>query len=568
LNHGDEKKKSKKKNAINPYKYEFFVYEQLKKQIDSNAIYSNDSTQYKKFELDLNNKNWNKQKKAILKELEVPRLNRSATEVLAELKAELEYWIVSVNQHIASGENTHIKIKGDKENRTWTLPYQKKNDEYNNPFYDKLPSVTISNVLDLVEERTRFMEAFTHVATHHPKDLSDIKGIKACLIANATSLGIFKMADASDLSYNLLYGIQRDYIRLETLGDANDIIVQKTAELPIFKHYNLIENILHGSADGQKIKTRHDTFSSRYSPKYYGLEKGMAPYSLNLNHLAINCLSRGAHEHESHCLWDIYFNNISGIDPDRISTDTEGTNQVNFVPFYFKDVEFAPCYRKLSKQTKKIVGFHPLNTYDAHNLINPSHRANEKIIKEEWSNIQSIMASLMNRASSQSVIMRKLCSHQQKSKTKEALWELNNILQSIYLLKYIDDPFFRGLVRAALNRGEAYHALRRKVGESNGSCFRGASDLEVALWNECARLICNIIIFYNASILSALMKIKEIESDWEAVGFIRCLSPVASQHFIFTGRYEFNKHTKPIDMDEVINMMEKMLEKYLKNNKK
>jgi hypothetical protein len=34
-------------------------------------------------------------------------------------------------------------------------------------------------------------------------------------------------------------------------------------------------------------------------------------------------------------------------------------------------------------------------------------------------------------------------------------------------------------VRAALNRGEDYHQLRRIIAEANGGIFRGKSDLEI-----------------------------------------------------------------------------------------
>ena len=113
----------------------------------------------------------------------------------------------------------------------------------NNPFYDKLPPISLNNLLDFAEAKCGFMEAFTHIKPHYSKSQLDLKGIKACIIANATSLGIFKMGSSSDLSYNFLLNIEHNHIRLETLREANDIINRKTLELPIFKRYNLIENI-------------------------------------------------------------------------------------------------------------------------------------------------------------------------------------------------------------------------------------------------------------------------------------------------------------------------------------
>ena len=39
----------------------------------------------------------------------------------------------------------------------------------------------------------------------------------------------------------------------------------------------------------------------------------------------------GTHEHESHFVFDLLYNNTSGIKPTRHSTDTHGADQVNFL---------------------------------------------------------------------------------------------------------------------------------------------------------------------------------------------------------------------------------------------
>jgi hypothetical protein len=113
-------------------------------------------------------------------------------------------------------------------------------------------------------------------------------------------------------------------------------------------------------------------------------------------------------------------------------------------------------------------------------------------------------------------------------------------------------------VRAALNRIEAYHLLRKNIGKTNGSSFRGGSDVEVAIWNECARLVANVAMYYNAFLLSKLMEIKEKKWDVEEVRFIQRLSPIASQHLNFGGRYEFNKSREPIDIEKILKMMDKI----------
>ncbi len=73
------------------------------------------------------------------------------------------------------------------------------------------------------------------------------------------------------------------------------------------------------------------------------------------------------------------------------------------------------------------------------------------------------MASLALKVTSQSVIIGKLSAYARKNRTKKALWELDNIYRSLYLLNYVDSVMLRRNVQRALNRGESYHKLRRAV---------------------------------------------------------------------------------------------------------
>ncbi len=50
-------------------------------------------------------------------------------------------------------------------------------------------------------------------------------------------------------------------------------------------------------------------------------------YTLVANHIPVNARIIGAHDHESHYVFDLLFNNTTEIQPAVHSTDTHGTNQ-------------------------------------------------------------------------------------------------------------------------------------------------------------------------------------------------------------------------------------------------
>jgi len=73
-------------------------------------------------------------------------------------------------------------------------------------------------------------------------------------------------------------------MRQETLHSAIDRIHNATAKLKIFKYYNIRENIVHASSDGQKFTARKNTLRTRYSTKHFGQGKGLSAYTMNAHH--------------------------------------------------------------------------------------------------------------------------------------------------------------------------------------------------------------------------------------------------------------------------------------------
>jgi TnpA family transposase len=147
-----------------------------------------------------------------------------------------------------------------------------------------------------------------------------------------------------------------------------------------------------------------------FSSKYFGLKKGISSYTLVANHVPINARTIGTQEHESHYVFDVLYNNTTEIKPDRHSTDTHGTNQVNFWILHAFGYEFAPRYRDLHKKMSTLVGFEHLGQH-GNALIKPARKVNEPLIRQEWPNVQRIMASLAQKDVTQATIVRKLSAY-------------------------------------------------------------------------------------------------------------------------------------------------------------
>lgn len=555
----------KKSKIVNIYQYEFYLYNMIRSNIKTGKVFINNSIEYKNFDVDINiPSNWKEDQENILQELDNPILLTPIEKTLQSLQEQLEPLIICVNNRILNGENKHVKIKYHRDGtKSWTVPYPKRNNETNNPFYDTVETITISEAFDFIERRFGFVRAFTHIKPHYSKSKDDYLGIKAVILANGTTQGTYEFSKRSNLKYQRLQTIEQNNIRLETLRNAAQIIIDGIVELPIFSTYNL-NNKQHGSVDGKKKKTRIKVLKSRHSPKYFGLDIGVAIMTMNLNHIPFVTNIIGANEHESHFAYSMLRENLTTIDPAIISTDTAGTNNVNDFLYYLIGKTHAACYRSTADKSATISGFNSPSSYNENFLIKPKSKVNENLIIQKWADLTPILVSLLSHETTQEIIVAKLSSHDYKSGIKDALWELNNILKSIYILKYIDDPEYRRDIRTALNRGEAYHQLLDKITGIGIGDFRGMSELEVEIWNECTRLIALIIIAYNMCILSELYEIKLAQGDEVAINFLKHISPIASQHLNIGGLYEFSEGMADISINAVVDALNKILDATLK----
>ena len=195
-----------KKKKINVHQYEFLVYDQLEHQLNSGKIFINNSVSFKSLKKDLGDE---KRNEKFLKTLKNPVLTTPIKTQLEAFKKELDPLILEVNQKIKSGENKAIKIKKD---GTWTLPYKKQDNDVNNPFYEQFSQFSLINVLRFVNQHRNFIDSFSHIKSHYSKNKANEDEILACIIANATSHGISKMGDISDIRANCKIKRMREFI--------------------------------------------------------------------------------------------------------------------------------------------------------------------------------------------------------------------------------------------------------------------------------------------------------------------------------------------------------------------
>lgn len=545
---------------VNANRFEFHMYTRVSNLLENGKIYASESEKNKRLEDDLiDAETWSKDRLSLIKNTGLARMITPIGETLSALEAKFNEQLKKVTISINSDANEFVKKQPQSSKLQWSLASKKWKTSIDNPVYKQIKNIGIVDVMKFVNGETNFLSVFNGISSKKNDLTATDNDLLACIFGNGANYGVLKMANASDRSINVLRGVNDKFIRPETTGQANDIISDAISSLQIFKYWTINEDAPFGSIDGQKHSCRINTFKARFSSKYFRKGKGVSAMTLVSNHVPLATVVISPNEYEGHFAFDLLYNNTSEIQPRSLATDNHGVNNVNFAILDIFEYLFSPRYAKFKKIFNELF---EVELIDDELVIKLRKTINNKLIIQEWGNIQHIICSLSRKTTVQSTVVSKLSNTKRGSKTLEALREYDRLIRCIYVLNYVDDKTLRQFVQQALNRGEAYHQLRRAIASVNGNQFRGGSDYQIDQWNDCARLIANCIIYYNAAILSGLVEKFEQMDNKEAIDMLANLSPVAWGHILLGGNYSFEEQAAITDLVGILESVDPFSDEY------
>ena len=530
-------------------RYEFWLYRQLRKRLDMGDIYLDDSIQHRRFADDLVSM---EAKADALKALDIPWLRQPVDTTLDALFIELDTQWRAFDAELRSGKLKHLEFDQDKQTLIWHRPKADKDKQIQQGFYGKLQARDIADVFRFVDERCNFLSVMKPLQPRYAKKIADEDSLMAVIIAQAMNHGNFKMAETCDIPYHVLEATHQQHLRPVTLIDANDMISNFIASLPIFPYYSIDMDVLYGSVDGQKFGAASPTLKARHSRKYFGKDRGVVAFTLLANHVALQTELLGANQHESYWVFDICYNNTSDIRPTMITGDMHSINMANFALLHWFGMNLAPRFTNLETQLKHLYRGPGKNGYGDF-LIQSVGEIDRDLIVAEKTNLDHITATLGLKEMSQSVLVRKICTLSGHHRTRKALFEYDKLIRTIYTLRYLRDPQLQRDVNRSENRIESYHQLRSTIAQVNGKKeLTGRTDLEVDISNHCGRLIANVVIAYNSMLLSGLLGRYLTTGNEKALDLLRRISPAAWQHLHFLGHYTFRDKRRPIDLESIL----------------
>lgn len=547
---------------IDPYLFEFFVYQKIYHEIERGRLYCNDSVSYCDIDADLVDDALVDDVENIATEFGYAKIPIYCDQRLDEALQELNDAWTRTTHNIRENTNPGFSVRETKTGQQhWSLLYDSV-EKLDDAFFKNLPKVEIANIVMFIGDQIDMWRGFTHLKDRYTKRKKPLPlAINACLLSEAFGFGTLKMADMSDLEISQLRAMREDFVRVDTVCAANDIVSNHIHSLPIFKQWNLMGDKVLADADGQKFATTDSTIQSRYSRKYLGKGRGISLYTLLANYVAVNAKNIGLNEYEGHSLYDMIYSNKTDIAIHRVTGDNHSLNQLNFVALDSIDVDYVPSIKNVRDAADDIYTAKLLD-YDT-GIFKPKGVINVDRIRSQRRGVMRVLLSLIMQENTQSNIIRKLNSHARYARLKAALFEYNTIFKSIHVLGLIDDMELRKAIRSARNRTEAYHQLQSNIRKTYNGVFQGKRIVENRVSAHAARLVANCIVAYNSMILNSVyQKMLDNGVPQRIIDEFTRISPIAWTHALFTGRYSFKKSGGNIDVEA----MAKILEDHVKQH--
>jgi TnpA family transposase len=540
--------------------YKVMLSQKVARHIKSGQISLNESFNHKSFESYLIDENvWDNNREELLKQYNLDWM-KDWKLLEQQLRTKLSNAFETTFNRINTGENVFVHKRKDGKPRFVEPGTEDKETTWD--LFPKEGSISIIEVFNTIQQKTNFIEALNHFSLKNQQKKPDNSLFYATILAYGCNIGLGKMArNSMNISANSLENTANWYFSLENVQRANDKLLAFIEKFKISELFKKDPSVVHTSSDGQKILVLVDSIHANYSYKYFGKDKGIVVYSfVDELHRLFHSLTISSSEREALYVFEGLLQN-QVVQSDQHSTDTHGTNGLNFALLYLARVRFIPriedfqnqnfyCFPQMNDEVFQIP---QLLSYD----IKIGKIINTTIIESNWDMVCRMMVTFLSKQCSASILLKRLGSYENQNPVFQAFKELDKVIKTQFLLEYMDDVILRQIIQKQLNKGENANKFASAVNWGNNGEIKFASRTEQLLVDACRRLIQNIILAWNYIYMSDAIFKANPKDRGELIKNLKESSPVHWLHINLHGTFDFSKealaNALDFDIEELMN---------------
>lgn len=401
--------------------------------------------------------------------------------------------------------------------------------------YSMLPRVRITDLLMEVNHWTGFANCFGHLRNGEPP--SDILTLMSVLLADATNLGLSRMARSSgELTHAKLVWMAEWYVRDETYKPATALLVDTLHAEPLAAFWGSGQT---SSSDGQFfLSGGRGKDRAGYNAKH-GIDPGLLLYghqSDMFGGFGLQPISPSIGE--APYVLDAIMHHETTLKIIEHFTDTAGAVDHIFALFHLLGIRFSPRIRDLAE--RKIYRMPGSTHYEVFSAL-MGDTVDLRHIEATWEETLHFTASIKAGTCAPSVLLRKLRAYPRQHGLAKAQKEIGKIERSCFTLDWISDLELRKRSHGTLNKGESRHSLARTVFFHRHGQFHDRTLENQRYRASGLNLVVSAIILWNAVYLNRA--ITELRNSGMIIPdeLLPHTSPLGWEHISLNGDYIWPK---------------------------
>jgi TnpA family transposase len=399
---------------------------------------------------------------------------------------------------------------------------------------ERLPYVDLSELLIEVDSWTSFSQCFEHAAGSEPRTKNLQRHLYAALLGQGCNIGLTRMAQSAEASYQQLAWCNTWYLREETLKAASTQLVNFHYHQPLSRHWG---GGTLSSSDGQRFPVSGKVRNAVALPRYFGYGRGVTFYTWTSDQFSqYGTKVIPATMRDATYVLDAILDNETELPLVEHTTDTAGYTDIIFALFDLLGMQFAPRLRDIGSRQ-----LYRLDRASVYPNLKPllKGRLRRPLILSRWDDMVRMAGSLKLGWVSASLFISKLQAYPRRNALALALQEYGRLIKTIFILRYLEDEAYRRRINAQLNKGEALHALREFLFFANKGTIRRKQEEEQTNQAGCLNLLTNAVVVWNTVYMAAVIDQLRAEGYPVRDEDIAHLSPARFEHVNPYGKYAF-----------------------------
>ncbi len=399
-----------------------------------------------------------------------------------------------------------------------------------------------------VNRVTGFTSAFTNLRTGERCD--DVNALLAAILADATNLGLGRMAAAS-------YGVTRDkliwtadaYIRPDTYKLALARIIDAHHALPIATTWG---DGTTSSSDRQFFRSAKRGDAAGEVNARYGHDPGLGFYThVSGQHGPYSVRVMSATSHEAPYVLDGLMRHGTALRIGTHYTDTGGASDHVFILCAMLGFRFCPRLRDLPD--RKLATIEPGTAYkDLAPLI--GRRIKADVIREHWGEILRLVASLQAGTVLPSAMLKRLAAFQRQNQLDLALQELGRVERTLFMLDWLESPDLRQRCQAGLNKSEQRHALAQVICTFKQGRIADRGHDAQQFRASGLNLVIAAIVYWNSTYLADAFQHLRNQGAPVPDVLLAHTSPLTWEHIGFSGDFLWDRAAATADRRRPLNL--------------